>query len=93
MPDNGQPASATGKQVQIGWESDEGKRSEFVNHATLVADASTVTLRFYQVLPPPGVMEDAVGKVLGRHVITLSISRGDIPAIAKLLNDFVEAGK
>ncbi len=75
-----------GIKVTIQWETNDAERATFTNHATVNFDGSTYILRFYQVLLPPGIdANNPPHQIAARHVATLAINAGDMPAIAKLL--------
>lgn len=63
----------------------------FVNHASVVFDGASYTLRLFQVLPPVALDEDHLPQaVRGRHVVTLAISAASMPAIFDSLRSVVE---
>jgi hypothetical protein len=78
--------------IQVRLETPTEESALFVNHVAAVFDGATYTLRFFQVLPPTVIEEPLPESIAGRHMVTLTISAGNMPAIFKVLRNLVEQG-
>lgn len=78
--------------IRVRLEASSEESAVFVNHVAAVFDGATYTLRFFQVLPPVVLEEPLPVSVTGRHMVTLTISAGSMPAIFSVLHDLVKQG-
>ena len=78
--------------IHIHLEADLEEEPIFVNHAVVIFDGATYTLRFFQVLPPTISNDEIPDRITGRHMVTLLVSAGNMPAILDILQNLVEQG-
>lgn len=78
--------------IRVRLEAPTEENAVFVNHVAAVFDGATYTLRFFQVLPPTVLDEPLPDAITGRHIVTLTISAGNMPAIFSVLRDLVKQG-
>lgn len=79
--------------IRVRLEASTEESAVFVNHVAAVFDGATYTLRFFQVLPPTVLEEPMPDSITGRHMATLTISAGNMPAIFRVLQDLVKQGE
>lgn len=79
--------------IRVRLEAPTEETAVFVNHVAAVFDGATYTLRFFQVLPPTVLDEPLSDSIAGRHMVTLTISAGNMPAIFTVLQDLVKQGE
>jgi len=82
----------TAAPMRVRLEAPTEESALFVNHVAAVFDGATYTLRFFQVLPPAVLEGPLPDSIAGRHMVTLTISAGNMPAIFSVLRNLVEQG-